>query len=302
MAEEKTEPPAEATDEPEAAAEPAAEADAAAETPRPRTRRGTRGGAGRRKPAGRPVAPEMPSSDRGPPPANGRRATTARPERPATPSARPSGNSGGVEGLIARQNVLFEEFAQTQSQTLREVQRALRGVGGAQGAAGNMMALPKVGVFLDVPNLIYAADQLNVKVNFGKLLDYLTEGRQLVRATAYAPITDDPQTRFEKQRFVEPVVNHGYKIVTKPWKRFNDGSMKANFDIELAVDILTMSDRLDIVVLMSGDGDFRRVCELVESKGVRVEVVSFAQSTAMELRAVADQYTDLNTILNVVGG
>ena len=228
-------------------------------------------------------------------------------ERPASAAPRSapprgSSNSGGIEGLIARQNVLFEDFAQQQSQTLRDVQRALRGAGGAQGASGNMMALPKVAIFLDVPNLIYAADQLNVKVDFGKLLDYLTEGRQLVRATAYAPITDDPQTRFEKQRFVEPVINHGYKIVTKPWKRFNDGSMKANFDIELAVDILTMSDRLDIVVLLSGDGDFRRVCELVESKGVRVEVVSFAQSTAMELRNVADQYTDLNTILNVVGG
>jgi uncharacterized LabA/DUF88 family protein len=227
-----------------------------------------------------------------------------RPERaaPRPAPSRSSGNSGGIEGLIARQNVLFEDFAQQQSQTLRDVQRALRGAGGAQGASGNMMALPKLAIFLAVPNLIYAADQLNVKVDFGKLLDYLTEGRQLVRATAYAPITDDPQTRFEKQRFVEPVINHGYKIVTKPWKRFNDGSMKANFDIELAVDILTMSDRLDIVVLLSGDGDFRRVCELVESKGVRVEVVSFAQSTAMELRNVADQYTDLNTILNVVGG
>ena len=62
-----------------------------------------------------------------------------------------------------------------------------------------------------------------------------------------------------------------------------------------------MSDRLDIVVLLSGDGDFRRVCELVESKGVRVEVVSFASSTAMELRAVADYYIDLGSILSLVG-
>jgi uncharacterized LabA/DUF88 family protein len=308
-AEAETESTAEApaAPEPEAAAEPAAEpvadGEPVAETPKPRTRRGTRGGAGRRKPAGRPVAPELPSSDHGPPVPNGRVARPERTERPARPApSRGGGSSGGIEGLIARQNVLFEDFAQQQGQTLREVQRALRGSGGAQGAAGNMMALPRVAIFLDVPNLIYAADQLNVKVDFGKLLDYLTEGRQLVRATAYAPITDDPQTRFEKQRFVEPVINHGYKIVTKPWKRFNDGSMKANFDIELAVDILTMSDRLDIVVLLSGDGDFRRVCELVESKGVRVEVVSFAQSTAMELRAVADQYTDLNGILDVVGG
>jgi uncharacterized LabA/DUF88 family protein len=209
--------------------------------------------------------------------------------------------SGNVESLIARQNVLFEEFAQQQAQTLREVQRAVRGIGGAQGAAGNMMALPKVAVFVDVPNLIYTSEQMGVRVHFGKLLDYLTEGRQLVRATAYAPITDDPQTRFEQQRFIAPVINQGYKIITKPWKRFADGSMKANFDIELAVDILTMSDRLDVVVLLSGDGDFRRVCELVESKGVRVEVVAFAASTAMELRSVADQYTDLGSILNVVG-
>ncbi len=248
------------------------------------------------------MAPELAPSDHGPPPAtNGRRSRSERPSAPA-PSRGGSGGGGGIEGLIARQNVLFEDFAQQQSQTLRDVQRALRGAGGAQGASGNMMALPKVAIFLDVPNLIYAADQMNVKVDFGKLLDYLTEGRQLVRATAYAPITDDPQTRFEKQRFIEPVINNGYKIITKPWKRFNDGSMKANFDIELAVDILTMSDRLDVVVLLSGDGDFRRVCELVESKGVRVEVVSFSQSTAMELRSVADQYTDLNTILNIVGG
>ena len=91
----------------------------------------------------------------------------------------------------------------------------------------------------------------------GYPLDYLTDGRQLVRATAYAPITDDPMTRFETQRFVAPVINQGYKIVSTPWKRFADGGMKANFDIELAVDILTMADRLDVVVLLSGDGDFR---------------------------------------------
>jgi uncharacterized LabA/DUF88 family protein len=188
---------------------------------------------------------------------------------------------------------------------MRDMQRALSSIsrsGSANAAAGsNALALPKVGIFLDVPNLIYTAEQLGVRIHFGRLLDYLTEGRQLVRATAYAPITDDPLTRFEAQRFVQPVLGHGYKIVSKPWKRFADGSMKANFDIELAVDILTMSDRLDIVVLLSGDGDFRRVVELVESKGVRVEVVAFAASTAMELRAVADSYVDVGSILNIVG-
>jgi uncharacterized LabA/DUF88 family protein len=205
--------------------------------------------------------------------------------------------------LIARQNVLFEEFASQQAQTLREIQRGIQG-GGRGGGTGGAVApivLPKVGVFLDVPNVTYAAEDAGVRIDFGKLLDFLTRGRQLVRATAYAPVTDDPNTRYENQRFVHPVLGHGYKIVTKPWKRFADGGMKANFDIELAVDILTMSDRLDIVVLLSGDSDFKRVVELVESKGVRVEVCAFAQSTAAELRAVADEYIDLGSILQYVG-
>jgi uncharacterized LabA/DUF88 family protein len=226
--------------------------------------------------------------------------TTQSPQRLAPPPRRSDGATGSVESLIARQNVLFEDFANQQTQALRDLQRVVKSSGG--GTTGvTALGLPKVGIFLDVPNLIYAAEQIGARVHFGKLLEYLTEGRQLVRATAYAPITDDPMTRFEAQRFVAPVLGHGYKIVSKPWKRFADGSMKANFDIELAVDILTMSDRLDVVVLMSGDGDFRRVCELVESKGVRVEVVAFASSTAMELRAVADQYTDLGSILHLVG-
>jgi uncharacterized LabA/DUF88 family protein len=71
--------------------------------------------------------------------------------------------------------------------------------------------------------------------------------------------------------------------------------MKANFDIELAIDILTMSDRLDIVVLMSGDGDFRRLVELIASRGVRVEVAAFSETASGELKTVADRYVDFGT-------
>ena len=153
---------------------------------------------------------------------------------------------------------------------------------------------PRVGIFVDVPNVIYAAERQRVKLDFGKMLEFLVRGRELVRASAYAPISDDPQLRLDTQKFVQPFVDFGYRIVTKPLKRYADGSMKANFDVELAIDVLTMSDRLDIVTLVSGDGDFRRLVELVESKGVRVEVVAFGQSTAAELRALADEYIDLN--------
>ena len=154
-------------------------------------------------------------------------------------------------------------------------------------------SLAKIGIFVDVPNIMYAAERSRVVVDFGQLLTYLVGDRELVRASAYAPISDDPTLRLETQRFVQPFMAHGYRIVTKPLKRFADGSVKANFDVELAIDILTMSERLDVVCIVSGDGDFSRVVDLIASRGVRVEVAAFAHSTAAELRTVADRFTDL---------
>jgi uncharacterized LabA/DUF88 family protein len=114
-----------------------------------------------------------------------------------------------------------------------------------------------------------------------------------VRAIAYCPVHDDPGVSIETQRFVEPFLDRGYKIVTKPLKRFQDGSVKANVDIELALDVIEMLDRLDVVCLISGDGDFQRLVEVVQAKGIRVEVIAVGTSTAANLRHAADLYIDL---------
>lgn len=193
---------------------------------------------------------------------------------------------------------MLEQLTERQIAALKGLQGSLSAIenrlaGGLQGLAPSTER-PRVAVFVDVPNVVYAAERLRTAVDFRKLLVLLARNRELVRASAYAPISDDPLARLETQRFVQPFVGLGYRIVTKPLKRYADGSMKANFDVELAIDVLTMSDRLDIVSLVSGDGDFRRLVELIASKGVRVEVVAFGQSTAAELRAVADNYIDIN--------
>ncbi|HLF71930.1 MAG TPA: hypothetical protein VI759_07250, partial [Dehalococcoidia bacterium] len=151
-----------------------------------RRRRGTRGGRGRGRSGGvagagpggaliekprdtiRPVTP--PAERRGVSPREPRGITPR-----AVPPARGRGRelpTGSVESLIARQNVLFEDFANRQSETMRDVQRALRGVSGRDslpGAGHATLALPKVAIFLDVPNLIYAADDRNIKIDFGRL-------------------------------------------------------------------------------------------------------------------------------------
>jgi uncharacterized LabA/DUF88 family protein len=204
-----------------------------------------------------------------------------------------------VESAIEEQSAVLERFAHDVTATLQDLQATiseLRTRVDAQPQA--LPAHPRVGIFVDVPNLIYAAERRKINIDFGRVLEFFTRDRELVRASAYAPITDDPQAKLENQRFVQHFVGHPYRIITKPLKRFADGSMKANFDIELAIDILTMSDRLDIVVLMSGDGDFRRLVELIASRGVRVEVAAFSETASSELKTVADRYVDFGTHLD----
>ena len=129
------------------------------------------------------------------------------------------------------------------------------------------------------------------------MLKTLTKGRRLVRAIAYSPVHEDVNVSMESQRFVEPFLGNGYKVITKPLKRFSDGTVKANVDIELAIDLLTMSDRLDIACIVSGDGDFQPLVEAVQSRGVRVEVASVGNAIASHLRKAADDYINLDKML-----
>jgi uncharacterized LabA/DUF88 family protein len=94
-------------------------------------------------------------------------------------------------------------------------------------------------------------------------------------------------------------------MVTKPLKEFTDAygrrKVKGNMDIELAVDLMEMADRLDHVVLFSGDGDFRRLAEAVQRKGVRVSIVSTIRTQppmiADELRRQADNFIELQDLM-----
>jgi len=153
-------------------------------------------------------------------------------------------------------------------------------------------------MFVDAPNIVYAAENARVNIDYGRMLDFLGRGREMVHSIVYAPVTEDTGYRFEQQRFVVPFLNKGYKMVTKPLKRFPDGTAKGNFDIELAIDIVTMSQRLDVVILISGDSDFSRLVELIQSRGVRVEVVSFASNVSWELVQMADVFIDVGQYIN----
>ena len=157
--------------------------------------------------------------------------------------------------------------------------------------------LPRFGVFVDSANVELALDRSKRRLDWGRVLKTLTKGRRLVRAIAYSPVHEDVNVSMESQRFVEPFLGNGYKVITKPLKRFSDGTVKANVDIELAIDLLTMSDRLDIACIVSGDGDFQPLVEAVQSRGVRVEVASVGNAIASHLRKAADEYINLDKML-----
>ena len=229
----------------------------------------------------------------------GRKPTEAKADENKTPAKAPTAEPGSLESIMSAQQAALQELAAQQVSTLKGLQGSLSAIENRLTNSGTerssaLADRPRIGIFVDVPNIMYAAERERVALDFGRVLDFIIGGRELVRASAYAPISDDPEEELETQKFVQPFTDLGYRIVTKPLKRYSNGTIKANFDVELAIDVLTMSDRLDIVVLLSGDGDFRRLVEIVASKGVRVEVVAFGNSTAAELRAVADTYTDLN--------
>ena len=235
------------------------------------------------------------------------------PREPKPPSRRRSGGRRNapqpadqstpddpVLAAMQRQTALLERQAQLIEQQQAALTRLTDAMlssqpGGQRGAPAHAQVevQPRLAIFVDVPNILYAAEATNVELNWGKVADFLSQGRTLVRAIAYSPISDDPNERTENERFVVPFLEHGYRIATKPLKRFRGGSVKANFDVELAIDVLTMADRVDVIVLVSGDGDFRRLVEIVGSRGVRIEVMAFGQSTSQDLRQVADRYIDI---------
>ncbi|MYE46062.1 MAG: NYN domain-containing protein [Chloroflexi bacterium] len=271
----------------EAPAEDKAEATAEAEAePKKRAPRRRRAAAAAEEAAPEPATAEAEPEKKAAP---RRRASTRK------SSAASNDDAQGAAALAEEVRALREALtAQSQAlEALREMQdRAVRRL--------------RLGVFVDVPNLIYGAERGEgapdgASVDMGKLLAYLSEGRELIRATAYSPVSDDPGEPVERQRFVEPFVRHDYRIVTKPMKRFQDGSVKGNFDVEMALDMVTMADRLDVVSIVSGDADFARAVEVLQTQGVRVEVIAFSGSTSIEMRALADEYIDVATILDRVG-
>ncbi|MGO8950863.1 MAG: NYN domain-containing protein [Ktedonobacterales bacterium] len=150
----------------------------------------------------------------------------------------------------------------------------------------------RVGIFVDVANLLFSSRSLRINSVFGKLLEFLRGNRLLIRAHAYAPTNPDPGA---DQSFLVAVTGMGYRITTKNYKTFSSGAKKADLDLDLCMDIVRLVDAgaLDTVALVSGDSDFLPLLEYCSDRGVRVEAAAFDDSAARILRQSCDLFINL---------
>src|ERR1700683_4206957 len=162
----------------------------------------------------------------------------------------------------------------------------------------------RIALFIDGANLYAAARALAFDIDYKRLLQLFGTKGRLVRAFYYTALIEN-----EEYSPIRPLVDwldyNGYTMVTKPTKEFTDAfgrrKIKGNMDIELAIDVMEMSEHVEHIIIFSGDGDFRRLVEAVQRKGVRGSVVSTMRSSppmvAEKLRRQANNFIELQDLM-----
>ncbi|WP_457570336.1 LabA-like NYN domain-containing protein [Desulfurobacterium sp.] len=159
-----------------------------------------------------------------------------------------------------------------------------------------------VAVFVDMQNLYYGArNTLKKKIDFKRLLEIAVRGRKLHRAIAYLVDLDN----VNQGSFLYVLKSLGYEIKLKQPKKFYSWDKieyKADWDMGIAIDAIAMAEsgKIDVAVLMSGDGDFVDLVNFLKAKGIKVEVLSFKPITAKELIVAADEYIDLYEVSDFI--
>ncbi|WP_058364949.1 LabA-like NYN domain-containing protein [Haloparvum sedimenti] len=148
----------------------------------------------------------------------------------------------------------------------------------------------RVAVLADSQNLYHSAQsKYSRNVDYAGLLERAVGDRSLVRAIAYVIRADSP----EEESFFEALRDIGFETKIKDIKTFPDGTKKADWDLGMSLDAVSLASHVDTVVLCTGDGDFARLCTHLRHEGVRVEAIGLGSSTAEELIDAADSFHDM---------
>lgn len=148
----------------------------------------------------------------------------------------------------------------------------------------------RVAVLIDVQNMYHSAKNLfRARVNFNEILKTAVGGRQLIRAIAYVIRTESG----EEKNFFEALTKMGVETKVKDLQIFAGGVKKADWDVGMAVDAISLSEKVDALVLVTGDGDFVPLVEFLKGGRAQAEIMAFGRSTSQKLKEAADDFTDL---------
>lgn len=150
----------------------------------------------------------------------------------------------------------------------------------------------RVGVFIDTQNMYYSArNTFGRRVNFKNIVADAVGDRKLIRALAYVVRTKTA----EESPFFEALINMGIELQEKQLMEYDSGHKKADWDVGLTVDVVRMLDMLDVVVIVSGDGDFLPLHDYIRNRGRIIEVMAFRETTSTRVVERADVYTNLSS-------
>ena len=151
----------------------------------------------------------------------------------------------------------------------------------------------RVGVLVDVSNMYHSAKNLyNRRANFQQILTQAVASRKLIRATAYVVKSDNE----DEMSFFEALSQQGFEVKMKELQTFIGGAKKGDWDVGIAIDAIKLADKLDVIVIVSGDGDYLPlVSYLQNNKGCLVEIMAFRKTCSSRLIEESDDFTDLSS-------
>ena len=152
----------------------------------------------------------------------------------------------------------------------------------------------KTAIFIDVQNIYYTTrDTFRRSFNYRLFWKHIETKDKIIKAIAYATDREDENQR----KFQHALRSIGFNVKLKPYISRADGSSKGDWDVGIAIDIVSMLDMLDVVILASGDGDFCPLVELIQQKNKRIEVIAFEHNTAMDLQRQVDKFYPVSSEL-----
>ncbi|HTI13038.1 MAG TPA: NYN domain-containing protein [Dictyobacter sp.] len=217
-----------------------------------------------------------------------------------TPANRSGENGFSTAAMTQFANIVSQALQTQTDRMVTEFRRLSQAPTNVSVTLPPFPSTERVGVFVDVANLLYSARTLRVGVDFGKLLDFLRGNRRLIRAQAYCPTSPQPG---DEQMFLQAVKGLGYRITTKNYKTFSSGAKKADLDLDLCMDVVRLVDgkAVDCIVLVSGDSDFMPMLDYCSDHGVRVEVAAFDEAMSATLRQSCDLFVNLSMLEEIRG-